>query len=302
MAGLFGVESPEDIRARIGATGRQEDLQLASLPAGRGIVALNSQLGRGIAQGAGKLLGGTSEADQKAEANQQIGLKIDALAKEQGVTRKDNPIEYSSLAAQVLLEGGETQAASNALKMSNTLKTISTVPTDTALTQEVMSIFGLKNKSEINKTPKAKALMEMAVIAKNNRQSTIPQPSNTTPTAAEINLTAKAVSDSLEDTNIVRGGESFDASDFADGHLLAYSTAVAGEVKRIQADNKQHKKAPLNPTQVLQEAKDNLEPFLKKRPVDGVTGYLGNDELFFDSKGFSSTKHVDTSVIDFNAL
>lgn len=123
MAGLFGMDTPEEIRARIGKTDNEQGMNLAQLPAGRVGVATNYNLGAGATRGAAQLLGAPTEvskADEKKKMlAQQIKTKLETSHKGMSIEqiKQEKPDEYLNTVAMTLLENGETQAATNALAM-----------------------------------------------------------------------------------------------------------------------------------------------------------------------------------------
>lgn len=118
---LFGMPTPEEIRARIGRTGREEDLSIAaSLAPGRGIVFNALQAGRGLGNLIGSALGeNTEEAALINKMNTMQGIFSQAAEASQG-----DELAYMQNVAQGLMDAGMYNEASQAIERVSELQKI----------------------------------------------------------------------------------------------------------------------------------------------------------------------------------
>ena len=83
---LFGTPTPEQVRSQIMGQQRQEALQMAAMPAGRGMVALGHQAGSGLGGLLSQAMGGDPYGEQAARAQQELmqGIMSNAMEVGQG--------------------------------------------------------------------------------------------------------------------------------------------------------------------------------------------------------------------------
>lgn len=83
---LFGTPTPEQVRSKIMGQQRQEALQMAAMPAGRGMVALGHQAGSGLGGLLSQAMGGDPYGEKAARAQQEVmqGIMSNAMEVGQG--------------------------------------------------------------------------------------------------------------------------------------------------------------------------------------------------------------------------
>ena len=296
MAGLFGVETPSEIRSRLGRSGREQDLQLAQLPAGRGGVALASQLGRGSAQGIGQLLGAPTAPQQAQQKNEAIQASIKSEASARGITREENPIEYLGLTSQVLNEAGETQAAANALKFAGQIDKMSNLE-PTALEKNVRQIFNVPKREKL--PTEARQFMKRML----SLQSTPSSPTGLIPSATPVNTNArkKAVQDVKgfisPEQPLVIGEDTYEStSDFiSPDNRKSFELALARRTQELFNLNKQKGNKALSETEVKNKAFTEMKGHLKsvRNKVFGTDIDIPNTQnIVFDEEAFNSSLQV----------
>lgn len=105
---LFGFETPEDVRARIGRTGQEQDMAAAMMPAGRGMVRNAAAAGRSLGGAIQEKLFGPNPEVAKAEQIQQI-------MQARQVDSKD-PVSYFGGVAEDLYKAGHINEAMQAIQ------------------------------------------------------------------------------------------------------------------------------------------------------------------------------------------
>lgn len=302
MAGLFGIPTPQEIRAQIGKTGREQDLSLASLPAGRGGVALSSQLGRFI----GGAITGPSPEEQAAAKQQEVSASIQAEAEKQEITSEENPVEFATLAAKMFVANGMNEPAAKALQFATQFDKLLNV-SDTNLTNEVKQQIGLGPQDKISDNPEAKALLNRLQLMRNQRQPRVNE--GGTPSAsssfknATDNFVKKIFKEGVEFSFESRVGdkivkEKFTEKDFVDNaEFIAFSDFVADQARTLQEDVKQAGGGKsLSPVAARKKAFDKAKPFLD------VVGVVDKDLSFDAEAAANSLFSEEDKVIDFNAV
>ena len=286
MPGLFGVETPEDVRARIGKAGNEQDLNLAALPAGRGAVALASKLGRGAVAGAGQLLGAESPEQKRGNTNELIKNSIQSEATNLGITREKNPIEYLGLTSKVLLTHGETAAASNALKMAGTMDRLKNLPA-TALETNVRQIYKLNKYEPL--PAKARVFMGRILAMQSTPSGVLPTQAGAT--SGDIKKSGTYLKNAMSSDNPVLletegGGEPvpFTLNDMEPANKKAFRLAHAEGVTFAQKSNKQKGASALSDSALNQLVFDGMTKFLKPT---GDNDYLPfNEGVVFDERAY----------------
>ncbi len=120
-SGLFG-NTPGEARRQIDIEGKNQDLTLARLPRGRGVVALASQAGRQVGGVINKARGVEDPRLTKATQMQRVQELTQMQADQAGVNIKDNPQEYLGLASKNFADAGLTDKALQTSLMINQLK------------------------------------------------------------------------------------------------------------------------------------------------------------------------------------
>jgi len=304
MPGLFGMETPEEVRSRIGRTGREQDLQLARLAPGRGQVALASQLGRGAVAGGAQLLGAPSPAETTQRRNKAIQDSIAQEASSLGITKEKDPFDYISLSARVLMESGQTEAASNALAFGTQLKKLTSLD-DTALVKEAKSIFNVPANATISSNPKAAEwVKKMREIASTQVARPIRPPQKPVGKSAQVKA-VKDISAFISEDNPLTIGEdtytSAKASDFvsADNHVDFARTLARTAQNILDTNNATPGAAPMSETEASRQAFEQLKPFIRsqRNQVFGQDIPLTQD-MFFDINAFKSEAGVASAVAD----
>lgn len=293
MPGLFGIETPEEVRARIGRTGREQDLGLAQLPAGRGAVALASRQGRLIGQGAGQVLGVQTAPQKRQQKNKLIQDSINATASQMGITKEKNPTEYLGLSAQILAENGETQAATNAMKFAGQMDNL--INSDqTALERNIRQIFGLSKRESIQKHKKAGPLMQRILTLQSTPSSTGIIPSDRPVTTGDRKKSRLDVSSFITAKNPIEvDGEKFTSSDdfVSPKNRQAFELAHARRMKELTNLNKGRGKKALSESAISARAFEELQDYLNsesnKVPGTGVEIPF-TQNLRFDEEKFNS--------------
>jgi len=300
MAGLFGVESPEEVRSRIGRTGREQDLGLAQLSPGRGGVALASQLGRGAAQGGKQLLGAPAPGAAQADKNSLIRSAINEEATSQGITREKNPVEYLGLTSQVLAENGETQAAANALKFATQMDKL-TNSDSTALEKDTRQIFGLDKRDKL--TPAAKTFMQKIKTLQSVPRATsgvIPSDKTTTPSQiANSSTFIKSVMGPDNPLTLKTAGNEtneFSIKDFVNpDNRRAFLLAHASEVRSRLNANKQKGSTPLDENKLRSEVFKEMQGYLEVEG-DNALFDLGDEQIRFNADAFGSRAILEDAL------
>lgn len=112
---LFGMPTPEEIRARIGRVKEEDALTMAALPAGRGMVYNASMAGSSLAEGVGRLFGRAPAEERAAleKINTMQGIFSQAAEK-----AGDDPRQYLTEVTKGLISGGFYNEAFQALERS----------------------------------------------------------------------------------------------------------------------------------------------------------------------------------------
>ena len=284
MAGLFGTPSPEEIRARIGKTGSEQALSLASLPAGRGPVFAAAQAGSLLGSAITQAQGIDTPEVAALRGAEQLRTRIQAEGDRLGINVQDNPIEFGRMSAGILFEEGEVEAASNALSFANTMDEMVNLP-KTALQTNIKSIFGLGPQDNISDNPEAAAFMRRILTMQADIARTRAAGSLTTPDAsasgtefsAAFDFVADKFADGLtfpfDDTS--KGDEIFEFNELENPNVMA--DWVAQEAERLQKERKRVK----GPVMGRNEALDKAWKKAKQGVV--VIDNIINDDIRFDA-------------------
>lgn len=114
---LFGP-SPQDIAAAQAQQGREQAMQWANMPAGRGAVAGAALAGQGFGNIAGRMLGGQDPAQAKAAMLQQAQQDTEMRAQAMGINLATSPQDYYKVAADTLHKYGLVDEAQNVMSIA----------------------------------------------------------------------------------------------------------------------------------------------------------------------------------------
>jgi hypothetical protein len=112
--GLFNMPTPEEVRRRIGRTGEERALNLAALPAGRGMVAAAGQAGGLLGRAGARLAGGVIPEEERAKRFQEIQATVQSEFGDDPIQDEDDFSRMMFRTGQLLQEGGFTNEAAQA--------------------------------------------------------------------------------------------------------------------------------------------------------------------------------------------
>ena len=113
---LFGMPSPAEVRQSIGRAGMQDDIALASMPAGSGGKLLGAQAGRLFGNAIQGAMGVEDPRVQRAQRMEQAKQRVAQMAKQSGIDFGKHPDKYMDLTAGVFADMGEQEMAFKVLQ------------------------------------------------------------------------------------------------------------------------------------------------------------------------------------------
>lgn len=170
---LFGP-SPQDIAAAQAQQGREQAMQWANMPAGRGAVAGAALAGQGFGNIAGRMLGGQDPAQAKAQRMQAAQQETEAQAQSMGIDLASNPKDYYKVAAQTLHKYGLVDEAQNVISIAQNhdLAERKMQVDEGALGAQTLSAKAAYLKATADKQPTNKSILTLVPPGTNQKTGT----------------------------------------------------------------------------------------------------------------------------------